>query len=115
MHSAIVAELLGIGGKLSRIDDRRVIFRSVISIEPGENDADIVFVRRLELFAGQARQVDLIRRRRRAPIGAASQNGGKECGGHVLHRVPPDYSSKRRLAAFTMSRNLTMSSSIMRR
>src|SRR6266581_2832926 len=38
MHRAIVAELLGIGGELPCIDYRRVVFRSVISIEPGENE-----------------------------------------------------------------------------
>jgi hypothetical protein len=77
MHGAIAAKLFGVGRQLIGIDDRRVVFAAIVTIEPGENERDLVLGRRLELFTGPGGKVDFARLcapqdRRNAKIAAVS-------------------------------------------
>jgi hypothetical protein len=59
MLSAVGAEFLGVSDEPIGVDDRRIVFVTIIAIEPSEDDADVVFVRRLEFLASPCRQIDI--------------------------------------------------------
>src|SRR5271170_776713 len=108
MRGAILAELPGIGDELGGVDHRRIVLVLVVAVEPGQDHADVVLRRRLELVAGPGRKIDVVGDGRH---GAADYCRGKD-GRKDSHQCP--YSSKRRCAALTMSPNLMISLSMMR-
>src|ERR1700722_2833229 len=66
MRRAKFAELLGIGDELLRVDHRRIVFAPIVTVHPGQDHADIVFVGGLEFGAGPGREIDERRRSGRA-------------------------------------------------
>jgi len=52
MRGTIAAKLSGVGCQLIDVDDRRVFVGAIVTIEPGENERDLVLGRGLELPAG---------------------------------------------------------------
>src|SRR5579862_600584 len=127
MGRAIRAELLGVGDKLLGIDDRRRVFFFVIAVEPRQDDADVVLVRRHEILAGpgptgrcprrtqrrkcSARRKTARRRRASWPILSAPTFRDRSTKQDADHagQSRPRYSSNFRLAALTTSRNLATS------
>src|SRR6516164_4700352 len=120
MRGAIGVKFFGVGVQLIGIDDRRIVLGAIVTIKPGENERDLVFARRMELFAGPGEKVDFTRLGRRAPCQYSCQyshhDGGVDCcGRRGSHRALKNHSSNVKFAAFTTSRTFTMSSSTMRR
>src|SRR5205814_10223769 len=58
MRGAIAVELFAVGRHLIGIDDRRVVFATIETIEPGENERNLVLGRGLELFTGPGGKID---------------------------------------------------------
>src|SRR5262249_40060251 len=74
--TAIVAELLGVGEVLVRIDDRRIVVVFVISVEPGEEDVHRILVLAEEGLTIHRREIPLLGMGRRGE-GEGGGNGSQ--------------------------------------
>src|SRR6185437_11872253 len=85
MLSAVGAEFLGVSDEPIGVDDRRIVFVTIIAIEPSEDDADVVFIRRLEFLASPCRQIDVCGK---GAVAGDEQSEGK-CSREDFHGGPP--------------------------
>jgi hypothetical protein len=58
MGSTIGGKFSRAGGELIRIEDRRIILLPAVSVQPGQDEADVTFVRVKEFLASDFREIN---------------------------------------------------------